>query len=45
MIAIAVVLLIGFAVLALFGVPMRFAFQLVQLVFLIGLLYACNAVF
>lgn len=45
MIAIAVVLLVVFAVLALMGFPMKFAAQLVQLVFLIGLLYACNTVF
>ena len=45
MIAIFVILLVIFIVLALMGVPMQFAFQLVQLVFLIGLLYACNAVF
>ena len=43
MIAIFLVLLVIFIVLALMGFPMKFAYQLVQLVFLVGLLYACNA--
>lgn len=44
MIALVVVLLVVFVVLALFGVPMRIAFQLIQLGFMIALLYACNAI-
>lgn len=40
-----VVLIVVFAVLVLMGFPMEFAFGLVKLVFLLGLLYACNAVF
>ncbi len=41
--AILVVVFVVFLVLVLMGFSMEFAFGLVKLVFLIGLLYACTA--